>query len=106
MNKNNISEHSEYFECSCFACEHTLRFSYFEDVFENKKCMNKTFDIYLHFFLENGPWYRRLWLGIKYIFGYKCKYGHFGEWIMRHEDVCRLKEMLEKFEKFYEENPK
>ena len=78
-----------YFECSCGADEHTLRFVYDKDEKE----------IYTSIFLNNyHKWYERVWSGLKYIFGYKCKYGHWDCWIMRNEDLNKMKAMIKKFE--------
>jgi hypothetical protein len=37
---------------------------------------------YLHIFLRERRFFKRLLYGIKYIFGYKCKYGHWDEIIL------------------------
>lgn len=75
----------QYFSCACSAMEHTVRLTYYDD------------DFFLEIFLDNGTFWNRLVNGIKYIFGFKSKYGHFGSWLLRREDVGRLKEMLEKY---------
>ena len=81
---------SYYFECGCHSAEDILNFVL---------CKEKNYkEIYLTIFLDNGPWWERLWLGLKYIFGYKCKYGHFNCWTMNEEDAQRLKKMIEDFE--------
>lgn len=78
-----------FFECACGMTEHVLKFTL--DIEDR--------EIYTSVFLEARlPWYRRLWSALKYVFGYKCEYGHFGTWIMEEEDVGRFKEMLTKFE--------
>ena len=78
---------SEFFECQCGSDEHTLRFVYDK---ENN-------EFYLSIFLDNyRPWWKRLGLSIKYLFGYKSRYGHFGEWLMEQEDASRLSIMLDK----------
>ena len=55
---------------------------------------------YTHLFFLNDwlPWYKRLYRAVKYIFGYKCKYGHWDVWIMDEKDIGRLREMVERFE--------
>jgi len=80
---------SYWFECACHSAEDTLNFALHKG--EDK-------EIYLTIFLDNGTLLKRLWLGLKYIFGYKCKYGHFNCWTMKEEDVGRLKKMIEDFE--------
>jgi hypothetical protein len=80
-------EEPKYFECRCHSPEHLLRL-WFDDE-DDFPC------VYLSVFLDNAPWHRRLWLGLKYILGYKCRYGHFDEFLLRPEDADRMIEMLE-----------
>lgn len=68
--------------CSCYSHEHELRFMHYDD------------DIYISTFLPAQAWYNRLWLGIKYIFGYKSSYGHFDETIMSRETAQELHSYL------------
>lgn len=77
----------EYFECICGADEHALRF-----------ILNKEDkEIYTSVFMDADPrWYMRAWLMLKYVFGYRCRYGYFGSWCLRKEDVNRLKDLLNK----------
>lgn len=84
-------EKPEYFECQCSSLEHTLRFWFDDD--ESFPC------VYASVFLDEAPWHRRLWMGLKYIFGYKSRYGHFGEFMLRPEDADRLIAVLEKLKK-------
>lgn len=71
-----------YLECECSTPEHTVRFARDEDC------------TYITFFLEGGPWYKRVVTGLKYIFGYKCRYGHFDEVVLRDDKVKKLVEIL------------
>lgn len=80
-------EKPEYLECRCSTPEHTLRFWFDDD--KDFPC------VYVSVFLEEYPWYRRLWLGLKYIFGHKCRYGHFSEFMLRPEDADRLASIAE-----------
>jgi hypothetical protein len=41
-------------------------------------------------FLRPESFYKRIWLGIKYIFGYTCRYGYFDEFILDPKDVDRM----------------
>jgi len=87
MNKNDIPMTSHYFDCACGSSEHTLRFVLDSD--------NNT--IYTLVFLNQyrGFW-KRLLVAIKYLFGYKCKYGHWDEWILKPEDVTEITLLLNK----------
>jgi hypothetical protein len=37
-----------------------------------------------------------LWVGIKYIFGYKCQYGHWDCTMMYHKETIKLRDYLDK----------
>jgi hypothetical protein len=78
---------NEYFDCICHSPEHTLRFALDLDSDDPV--------IYTEIFLNQyRSWYKRIWIAIKYIFGYKCKYGHWDCWELKIEDAKRLSEML------------
>jgi len=79
---------THYFECECGADEHTLRF-----VLDKEDPRIYT-SIFLH---QYRPGWKRVWTGIKYILGYKSKYGHWSVWELRDEDVKRLRDMCEKY---------
>ena len=74
---------NEYFECTCRLDEHRLVFTYNKD--DN--------ELYTSIFLDNYWFLKRVWLGIKYIFGYKCKYGHFACWELNPQDIPRFKKL-------------
>ena len=85
---------THYFECGCGADEHTLRFTL--DLDDEDEPGGKA--IHTSIFLNNHyHWYKRLWIATKYLFGYKCKYGHWDSWILYEPDAHRLKLMLEEF---------
>jgi len=76
----------EHFDCICFSNEHTLRFVYIEEYNE------LYLDVYLH---QYRNIFKRVWVAIKYVFGYKSKYGHWDWWSLRPEDTKRMIELLE-----------
>jgi len=83
-----VLDGSYFFECKCGSDEHTLRFTLDKEDRE----------IYTSVFLNNyRNIFKRLFIAIRYIFGYKCEYGHWDCWIMRNEDVQNLSKMLENF---------
>jgi hypothetical protein len=66
--------------CDCSSLEHQIVFRYEVDdnmVFANIHLVKKSF-------------FKRIVLGVKYIFGYSCKYGHFEEFILKREHAWRL----------------
>lgn len=82
-----------YFECHCQSPEHTLHFWMDED---NPPLLNA------YVFLNADPWWKRIWQGIKHVFGYKCRYGHFDEFIFNPKDCDRFIEMLQQYKRAYE----
>lgn len=76
----------EIFICECGDIEHQYSFWYDEE--DN--------ELWFEPHLVIHPWYRRIWIGIKYIFGYKTKYGSWDSIILNNDDLPRLKEFLTK----------
>jgi len=56
---------SEIIKCPCHSGEHTTEFAYDNDM------------MYFHIRLKSVGFFKRIGKGLKYIFGYKCKYGEF-----------------------------
>jgi len=49
-------------------------------------------------FLNDWPgFWKRCWYAIKYVFGYKCKYGHFDNVLLKVEDADNMIDMLNQF---------
>ena len=61
--------------CECSSAEHQLVLR-----FDDDKDLGR--QVFMEIHLVPLVWYKRLWLGIKYIFGYKCKYGNFEDVIL------------------------
>lgn len=78
---------NHYLECHCHSPEHTLVFHFDE---------NEPNELYAHVFLNPDPFFKRIWNSIKYIFGYKCRYGHFDEFILNPKDAKKLINLLER----------
>ena len=76
---------NELFICQCYNTEHQLIFSYFPDVEEVY--------VSVHLTPEYNIW-KRIWTAIKYIFGYKCCYGHFDEFIFKKSDAEKLQKVV------------
>jgi hypothetical protein len=84
---------TEHFECQCSSDEHTLKFTLDElsgDIEE--------LEIWTSVFLNQyRSFWSRLWVAIKYLFGFKSRYGHWDCFIMRGQDVDRLMALLKKY---------
>jgi hypothetical protein len=83
---NPISE-PHFFECDCYSEEHTLKFNYSPEDRE----------VYCTIFLDNPCFWKRIWRGIKYIFGYKSRYGDFYSWCLQEKDLESLIALLEHY---------
>ncbi len=85
---------SHFFECACGSDEHTIRFILdYEDG-----------DLYTSVYLNQyRSWWKTAWVGIRYIFGYKCRYGDWDCWMLDASDAVRLRDMCDEFIKKQEE---
>jgi len=95
-----------FFECYCYHSEHTVKFvldkGYYElDTGEESERKEPRLSIYV--FLSTRGFFHRLWKGIKYIFGYKCRYGHFGNWTLHEDDLEKLENMVKDYKDVLEE---
>lgn len=75
----------EVFICNCHNAEHQIIFGYFDDEPE----------VYATVHLMKMPFFKRLWYGIRYIFGYQCKYGAFDEFVFNPDDAHKLDKIVE-----------
>jgi len=53
--------------------------------------------LYMTVHLAEMPFWYRVKEGLKYIFGYKCRYGHFDEVAYHRHDVAVLRDSLDKW---------
>ena len=77
----------EFFICQCNSAEQQLIFSYFTD--------DKFGDVYVTVHLVPDTFWRRIRNAIKYIFGYRSKYGDFDEFIFKKEDANKLQSVVD-----------
>ena len=77
---------NELFICQCHNTEHQLIFSYFPE--------NEVVYVSVHLIPEYRLW-KRIWMAIRYIFGYRSRYGHFDEFIFKKSDALRLQKVVD-----------
>jgi hypothetical protein len=53
-------------------------------------------NVYCHIHLVQHGFWKRLKAGLKYIFGYKCRFGQWDEFIFKAEDSEKLFKFAEK----------
>jgi hypothetical protein len=83
-----------YFDCACDSSEHIIRFVIDRDF---ERTTGKLYeDVYLEIQLSQScNWFKRLWMGVKYIFGYQCKYGHWDCILLKNEDRKEIIKILD-----------
>lgn len=78
----------ELFICKCENTEHQLIFSYFPEDEEDR-------EIYVSVnLLPEYNIFKRIWTGLKYIFGHRSIYGYFDEFIFKQSDSHKLIKIL------------
>ena len=82
---NRKLEETEILLCRCHSDEHQILVRHCKDDKE----------LYLSVHLAEHSFWRRLKNGLKYIFGYHCKYGHWDEFIFNENDADKLQAMAD-----------
>ena len=77
---------TKYYECQCGSPSHTLRFVLDLDPEFPTLYTELMMSHYL-------PWYKRIWVAIKYIFRYDTT-DHYGSWELKPEDADDLINLL------------
>ncbi len=80
-----------FLQCECYSDEHTIKFDLSDD---------PDFpELYASVFLiPIRNIFKRVWRAIKYVFGYRCMYGYWDCFLMRPQDIGRMKALLDKFQ--------
>ena len=74
--------------CTCSSLEHQMLFWYDKET--------RLFAIEVHLCTHRG-FFKRLWIGLKYAFGYKCMYGNWDEFLFDKDEVKKLYDFLKNF---------
>lgn len=75
--------------CSCSSTEHQMVFLRSDnDMVEDENM------VYVHIHLVKKRFWYRLKYGLKYIFGYKCRYGAWDELILERKHAGKLSEVV------------
>jgi hypothetical protein len=69
--------------CDCSSREHQI-------ILEHEPDDNL---IYCHIHLRPRRFWARVWAALKYVGGYKCRYGHFEEFIFKPDHVPALQQL-------------
>ena len=82
-----------FLDCACHSPDHLIRYSLWaweDDMPELSTVVQAS---------EYRPWYSRLSIGLKYIFGFEPLRWH--DALLKREDSAKLAEMLEEYERLY-----
>ena len=100
METNKVEDNdikTEYFDCQCFSSEHTLRFVYMPAQKNIDGSIDDVAELHAEIYLNQyRNIFSRIWVAIKYVFGYKCKYGHWDAWMLKANDCERLRDLVSK----------
>ena len=91
-------DESEMFICDCSDVSHNIVFQLWDWQKDGKDDFGECCELSLHVHLAAYPsFWKRIGLAVRYIFGYKSKYGDYDIMDIRYEDVPRIKAILDKF---------
>ena len=99
--KNGKGMEQQLFVCDCGDVSHQFILSWYP---EDGDWSDELY-IQIHLNQSNGFW-KRLWHGIKYVFGYKCRFGAFDEILLDKNSAARLRNSLDEFVQFNENKKK
>tara|TARA_Y100000294_G_scaffold157561_1_gene159240 strand:+ start:130 stop:432 length:303 start_codon:yes stop_codon:yes gene_type:complete len=89
---NGVYHYVHHVICECSDHSHTVRLTHFEpqDDWDS--------EIYISSHLSTEPnIFKRIWYGIRYVFGYRSRHGEFGETVMKVEQAKELRDYLTEF---------
>lgn len=90
--KNDRGMEQELFVCDCGDVSHQFIVSWYPD----DEDWNDLLYVQIHLNQSYNFW-KRLWHGIKYILGYKCRFGAFDEILVNKHDAMHLRNSLDRF---------
>jgi hypothetical protein len=76
--------------CDCYQPEHNIRLMYWSDPDD--------WEAFFSFHLRTwrNP-LRRLWVALRYVFGYRCRYGEWDEFLLNVRSAKKLIEFLQEY---------
>jgi hypothetical protein len=98
MKEFNAKEHIDnitFLPCACGNASHHLIFIKFPEDRE----------VYTYVMIDSHyPWYKRIWLGIKYVFNMGCRYGLYDELLINRNNVHILQSVCDSIYHFEKEH--
>ena len=88
LEKSNVNMSPSLLLCECFSPEHQVV------IYKDESDGNKQISLCFHLVTYKNI-FKRIWVAIKYIFGYKSKYGEWDSVIITKRNYLPLKESVE-----------
>lgn len=82
-----------YLDCQCECLEHVIRLQYDPE--------NGDINLDVHLTMHE-KWYQRVWLAIRYVFGFRSKFGEYDCTMLKVTDYVAVRKMMRRSEKFHE----
>lgn len=87
-----IKNETEVFICECHSMEHQCKFWHDRTELEDGRAWDEVYFI-PHLTTYTSFW-KRLWYGLKYAFGYKSRFGAWDEMMFKPKDIKKLRDYL------------
>ena len=82
-----------FLTCQCHSNEHIASFDYLAPTLdEHYEPVEVFLSVHLY---DHKKWYKRLWAGIKYIFGYRSVYGNWDEMTLGYKELIELRNFVD-----------
>lgn len=92
----NCLDKRELFPCDCGTSDHQFIFEIY-DWDSKDELPEDNVSCSMSVFIQDRPFWTRLWYAIKMIFGYKTRYGHWDYIMLNYETTGKLIEGLERY---------
>jgi hypothetical protein len=99
MNTTYMNPECEYFSCICESNEHALvvkLWDFSEPEGGDPLDVELSFDVFL---CQHRSFWQRVWAAVRYVFGYRCRFGHFESATLKYEDADRLLELIHNYKR-------
>ena len=87
----------DFLVCRCSSNEHLVRLDWMQPT-----ARHDPLEVYMSVHLPKQPLFQRLWIAVKYVFGYRCRYGDWDEVILGSHELHQLKQFIRRTEESYE----
>lgn len=86
---NSKNEDTDILLCDCFSAEHQIIVNYDKE--------NKLVYFSVHLITYQNI-FKRIWVAVKYVFGYTSKYGHWDSVILNEQDKDKIQKIVDVLE--------